>query len=59
MAIFDRDNLSTFGTHDIPLVAVQVCWTCEYLTARLGRYSSSGPTCGECGNRLDTYKVVG
>jgi hypothetical protein len=59
MAIFDRDNLSTFGTNDIPLVAVQVCWNCEYLQAQLGRFSSGGPTCGECGDRLDTYKVVG
>jgi hypothetical protein len=59
MAIFDRDDIDTTIGHTIPLVAVQVCWQCEYLQAKLGRYSSGGPTCGECGQRLDTYKVVG
>jgi len=58
-ALFDRDSLDTSIGHNIPLVAVQVCWNCEYLQANLGRYSSSGPTCAECGDRLGTYKVVG
>jgi len=59
MAIFDRDDIDTTIGSTIPLVAVQVCWECEYLQAQLGRYSSGGPTCGECGERLDTYKVLG
>lgn len=58
-AIFNRDGLDTTIGNDIPLVAVQVCWNCEYLQAQLGRFSSGGPTCAECGDRLDTYKVVG
>ena len=59
MSLFDRDEISMFGSsHDIPLVSVQVCWNCEYLQGHLGKYSSMGPTCGECDERLDTYSVV-
>jgi hypothetical protein len=46
---------TTFG---LPLVTVQVCWNCQYLQAVTGRYSSKGPKCGECGEYLDTYKLL-
>jgi len=58
-ALFDRDEIGTSIGHPIPLVMVQVCWNCEYLQAKLGRYSSRGPTCAECGDECDTYKVLG
>lgn len=56
--LFDRDEIDTSIGKAVPLVAVQVCWECEYLQARLGRYSSKGPTCGECGTTLETYRVI-
>lgn len=46
---------TTFG---LPLISVQVCWECEYLQGVSGKYSSHGPVCGECGNRLETYKIL-
>ena len=46
---------TTFG---LPLVTVQVCWECKYLQAVTGRYTSRGPKCAECGNYLETYKLL-
>jgi hypothetical protein len=54
MALFE-DVDTTFG---FPMVSVQVCWNCEYLQGHLGRYSSQGPTCGECEAKLETYQVL-
>lgn len=54
MALFE-DLDRTFG---VPLITVQVCWECRYLQGVMGRYSSRGPKCGECGEYLETYKLL-
>lgn len=54
MAIISKENLRS-----IPLISVEVCWRCEYLQVEKGKYSSHGPYCGECEQRLETYRVVG
>jgi hypothetical protein len=54
MALFEGLD-TTFG---LPMVSIQVCWECEYVQGLTGRYSSRGPKCGECGNYLETYKIL-
>jgi hypothetical protein len=54
MSLF-KDVDTTFG---LPTISVQVCWNCEYLQGITGRYSSKGPKCAECGDYLETYKVL-
>ena len=44
---------------DWPLLMVQVCYNCEYLQTVLGKYSSRGPKCAECGDELTTYEIIG
>jgi len=45
---------TTFG---VPLITAYICYNCEYLQVETNRYSSSGPKCAECGERLTSYKI--
>jgi len=54
MALYDGLD-TTFG---LPMISVQICWNCEYLQGEIGQYSSRGPKCGECGEYLETYKIL-
>jgi hypothetical protein len=54
MALFEGLD-TTFG---LPMVSIQVCWECEYVQGLTGRYNSRGPKCAECGNYLETYKIL-
>lgn len=53
MVCLERDEM-----WKIPMISVQVCWQCEYLQIHTGRYSSSGPYCAECEEKLETYKIL-
>jgi len=55
MAIYEA---SDEYNQDWPLLMAMVCWNCQYVQFRMGRYSSRGPRCGECGTDLETYKVM-
>lgn len=55
MSLF-KDPDTTFGR--VPSISIQVCWNCEYVQGLTGRYSSRGPKCAECGEYLETYKIL-
>lgn len=52
------DKHDEYG-RDWPLLMVMVCYNCEYLQTDIGKYSSKGPKCGECGERVETYEIIG
>lgn len=52
------DNVDLDKVSSVKTLAIQVCFNCEYVQVETNRYSSQGPICAECGERLETYKLV-
>lgn len=54
----DIMNVSAQAVSSVKSLAIQVCFNCEYVQVETNRYSSQGPICAECSERLETYKLI-